>query len=811
MSDAPAPESADEYLDVLEPDAASPIPPPRPPSRLDTAQAWLRLNIEPVVTVGVVLACVLVVFKTMQPSKVFLDSTPTGGDTGAHVWAPAYLRDHLLPHWRLSGWAPSWYAGFPVYQFYMVLPPLLIVVLNTVLPYGVAFKIVTILGVTTLPASAYVFGRLSRFRFPGPALLSVATLPFLFDTGFNIYGGNIASTLAGEFNFSCALSLCLIYLGLLQRLLRERRGRAITAVFLALTVLSHLLVGVFAAVATVAFLIVHGWRNARAIGRTIPSLVVGVCVTGFWTVPFYLNNNHTIDMGWHKVTDYWHQLLAPRMLWAVLLLPFAGLRMYRTRDRALISFGLAGTIMALVVRFIPDGSRLWNARMLGFVWLSIYLLAAFGVLEGAHLLSRDLNHRRELGLRRVGAPIAALIAVVYVGVPTQVMPFTTIAGNGRVSFLGLQTHQSYLTGWIRSNEKGYEHQAAWPEYKAINDTMAQVGRDHGCGRALWEYDGDRIGSYGTPLAMMLLPYWTKGCIDSMEGLYFESSPSTPFHFLMAAEVTKKPSNPVTFPDPGVYRSLDLSHGIEHMQLYGIRYYMAQSADAIAQAKARPELTEVARSGPWVVYELTGSDVVTGIDRLPYVEANADIDWKAWRDTGLATWDPIGGHRYYAATNGPATWPRIKKGDDVPDVPATPVTVTGTTLTDSTISFHVDRVGQPVLVKVNYFPNWQAHGAQGPFRVTPNLMVVVPTANDVRLTYGRTQADYLGLVISLVGLIGVAALTAVGRRRYVARLVDRALEVERAMGLADLGAQGADGDTPAPVGPDRSEPTAHTDG
>ena len=29
--------------------------------------------------------------------KVFLNNTPTGGDMGAHVWAPAFLRDNLLP------------------------------------------------------------------------------------------------------------------------------------------------------------------------------------------------------------------------------------------------------------------------------------------------------------------------------------------------------------------------------------------------------------------------------------------------------------------------------------------------------------------------------------------------------------------------------------------------------------------------------------------------------------------------------------------------------------------------------------------
>src|SRR5688572_8075936 len=44
---------------------------------------------------------------------VFDDTTPTGGDFGAHVWGPAFLRDHLLPNWRFNGWSMDWYAGMP--------------------------------------------------------------------------------------------------------------------------------------------------------------------------------------------------------------------------------------------------------------------------------------------------------------------------------------------------------------------------------------------------------------------------------------------------------------------------------------------------------------------------------------------------------------------------------------------------------------------------------------------------------------------------------------------------------------------------
>ena len=33
--------------------------------------------------------------RVIQPSLIVRNTTPTGGDMGAHVWGPAYLRDHL--------------------------------------------------------------------------------------------------------------------------------------------------------------------------------------------------------------------------------------------------------------------------------------------------------------------------------------------------------------------------------------------------------------------------------------------------------------------------------------------------------------------------------------------------------------------------------------------------------------------------------------------------------------------------------------------------------------------------------------------
>src|SRR5918999_2567966 len=230
--------------------------------RLSPRERWIGF-----VTVAVAS---LYVWFTLQPDLLLANTTTNGGDTGAHVWWPAYLRDHILPKWRLTGWAPDWYAGFPAGVFYFPLPSLLIVVLDVFLPYNVAFKLVTVLGPVMLPVAAYSFAKGIGARWPGPPLFAVAALPFLFYTGYTIWGGNLASNLAGEFSFTIALALGLFFLGALARSLDDRKGLAVPAALLAATVMSHLIVAVFVVVGAIII-----WLQRRPVRNFKPALAGG--------------------------------------------------------------------------------------------------------------------------------------------------------------------------------------------------------------------------------------------------------------------------------------------------------------------------------------------------------------------------------------------------------------------------------------------------------------------------------------------------------------------------------------------------------
>ena len=741
---------------------------------------------EAIITGLVVLFVCGFVFKYLEPSKLFLNTTPTGGDMGAHVWQPAYMRDHLLTHFRLTGWAPDWYAGFPSLVFYFPLPSLFIVILSEFLHYNVAFKLITVLGLVTLPFCAWFFGKMARFNFPGPACLAVATLPYLFSTNFTIYGGNIASTMAGEFGFSISLSVGLIVLGLVARGLETGKYRAWASLALVVTFMCHLLPGIFV-VAGALVLTVMRW-DRRSWRWMAPVFGVAAGLAAFWWIPFFVRLPYATNMGYQKVTQYWANLYA-KQLWLLLLAVLGALVSFLRRQRLGIFLTIMAALSALVFRFAPQ-ARLWNARVLPFWFICLYLLAGVAVAEGGAALLEPLKGGevpRWSRLSTLALPVVVAVAAwIFLGFPLHGLPGgSTNAKTGKYDWLGFSSSaSSFIPSWVNWNYSGYQSagKTRRNEYFGLVATMEKVGQTDGCGRAMWEYEPEE-NDYGTPDALMLLPYWTHSCIGSMEGLYYESSATTPYHFLNAAELSLQPSDPV--------RGLDypaapnVAEGVQHLQLLGVKYYMALTPQTQMQADADPSLKLVATSGPWPVsyssgpavgvtsrtwkiYEISDSDLVAPLVNQPVVMKGLSIDGTLsklyegstvdgtkWLTASEAWYlNPNVDDVMYAAS-GPKSWARIPStSTDPPRKALPPVQVSDIVATDSSVSFNVDTIGVPVLVKVSYFPNWQAHGATGPYRVTPNLMVVIPTSHHVYLHYGNTPVDWFGYLLGILGLVAL---------------------------------------------------------
>ena len=975
-------------------------------------------SFERVVTASVVSLCAAFVFWQLQPELIFSDTTPTGGDMGAHVWGPAFLRDELLPRFQLSGWTPDWYGGFPAFHFYMVVPALAIVVLDVGLqpiaaalvllaifggslllrergrtdlsrnvaiaglvaapfvvsmPYNIAFKIIAVSGVVLFPVGAWALGHLSGLRFPGPAVLAVGSLAFAFDRSFNIYGGNIASTLAGEFANSISLTLALVALGFVIRGTRTGQYRAWAGVFIALTGLSHLLPAFFLLAGTLVVMVFRVLSGRfRAVQWISVAGLLSALLSAFWVLPFFLRTSFLNDMGWERI-EIIHSPLVTRSILnpadtlsdfppLPVLLTLAAVGLVLSIVRRVELGGIlfcTGAIMAFGFVYFPDG-RLWNARILPFYYLSVTLLAAVGVglvirelvkvnavmrvaigissaivllpssirmstvwpeptaffdyatsaggyalrVLAITMLVASIGTSVAVGMSRAvpvalvagaltslglllaspardvfsgelaGAELAfwALIFALSVGVIVVTLAWPIVqtsikqlagilvagpdgepTGNeapkfmlrpanasaayaggaivataGVLVLLGLSLQslggieqqeeglawgafgqeivsqdQSFINGWASWNFSGLQGkpadlslqgnvgQGGWDEYNFVQRTMQGVGEEVGCGRALWEF-APELDRYGTPMAMMLLPLWTDGCISSQEGLFFEATPSVPYHFLLQSDLSA-PAQQIGdsgfFGGPSramrnlPYQDFDIDRGVERLQELGVRYYMAFSPEAVGAARLHPELREVASAEPWVVFE-TQSLLIEPLDVAPVVIDGVRDHQDEWLDVGVEWFTADSAVR--PASSGPAEWPRVDRdiveryeaegttlagsigeGEAVlasllPEVDvAEEVTVSNVQTDTDLISFSVDQIGTPVLVRSSFFPNWKADGAEGPFRVAPNFMVVVPTDTDVELRFARNATDWTAIALTLAGAV---LLIAVGRNR-----------------------------------------------
>jgi hypothetical protein len=713
-------------------------------------------------------------------------------------------------------------------------------------------------------------------------------------------GGTITSTLAGEFSFEIALAFALLFLGTFAMALDRRGALWVPAVLFAATVMSHLVVGVFAVYAGGVLWLLH--RPLRNATRAAAIVAVGGLLTAVWALPLAATLGYTTDMRYEPIgstlngaASYldWMFLSEMWFLFPLVVVAIVAAIVFRRRGtRDLVAIGLAAGLVFYGwegLRAVLGKAPAWNLRLLPFWYLSLYLVAGVGAAEIVRFVARfaawvgygteDLAHdpdpelapatsvseagippssergdgdgdvrserserrrprasvseagippssergdgdgdvRSERSERRrprasvseAGIPPSSERGRVWVRAVSIGLVATVLAV---VALVRINDTRGYVTYWAKYNYTGYQGGSttdatakSYAEYKAFIDTAKSLPP----GRLLWE-GTDGIGAYGTPLALMLLPYWTDGRISSMEGLYYESSATTPYHFMAAATLMLHPSNPVR----GLpYRTLaDFDLGVRYLQLMGVRYFAATSPEVKQRADASPELRAVAtvpdldHKAPdgWTIYEVADAPVVSPLSSQPVVVdgMHADANWKcedtspsppgtpdaefdAWDCTAVPWFNDPAALDRVLTTGGPSSWqhasPQAARGE--PRVGRQPVQVTDIRSTDDTVSFDVSRTGVPVLVKTSYFPNWEARGAKGPWRATPDFMVVVPTSHHVELVYGTTTAEWLGRVATVLGFVGLGLLVWWGRRAR-AGSPDRAGEDEGDPGAGD---------------------------
>ena len=662
-------------------------------------------------------------------SLLFTTTTPTGGDMASHFPTASYLRDALLPKGRLIGWNPGNYCGFPMFQFYFPMPFLVMVGLSSVMPLEISFKLISVLGIFLLPLTSYLAVRLMGQKFPTPAMAAIFSMPFLFAEENSMWGGNIPSNLAGEFNYQIAFALSVLFLASVFRNIHSSRRVVLNGILLGLMGVTHG-VGLLFAVTVMTFFLV--WPMNR-IGKRI--LYLGrVCAIGgglmaFWFLPFIVGAKWStkFNLLWH-ISGF--REVFPVILWPYLVTAIIG--------------SLAVSVW-YVLESHWKGRRSFNVMaQLAYLWFGIAVAAV--LYETAYELNvvdiRFLPYVEFLPM---------LVAAICLGALASRFRATTlllvIVGLGTAAWVSKNSKS--VSSWARWNYSGFEAKGEWKTFKAVNDYLKG---DETFPRVVYEHSSAH-NRFGTPRAFENLPYFSGR--STLEGLYMQSSITTPFVFYLQSEISSPGSCPLPQYD---YTSLNFERAVEHFRMFNISHFITISERVKNQVRSNRNFDFAAAFGDVEIYKIRSNQegYVEPLKLKPVVSSMDDWRYKSyqWFRTPSLQKPYMIFLNNVKRANGPLSelpiaedrraLPVVAMSDDVPLV--------GSTLHKDRIEIKTTTPGWPLLVKVSYHPNWRCDGGLGPYLASPSFMIIFPTQENVTMYFARGWAEWAGAVLTILTIL-----------------------------------------------------------
>jgi hypothetical protein len=673
-------------------------------------------------------AILLVLLDLLRPSLLLLPTITAGGDTPCHYPTAVWFQERLLPHLRLHGWYPGAYLGHPLLLYYFPLPFLVMSALAPLVGMPVAFKLGTVLGAFVLPLAAYASFRLMRLPFPAPLLGAAAALVFLYVEDNPIWGGTIASMLTGEFAYAYGLALAILFLGLLHRARERGEGPWAPAAVLALAAFAHGYAVLWAGL-TAAYVLYPARRPLRALGWLVTAAVAAFALAGPVLVPLL------VAWGWTTPYDDAWITVSMQGLFPPLLAPLF----------ALAAVGLAGTLVV--------------GRLEGRVDHRLLLLG-HGALVGAALAAAG----PALGVIDVRfVPFAqlalALAGAATLGLVVARMALSDVAALGLVllAVVWADSRSRVLRFWIDWNYSGLEAKELWPAWKELNERLRG-----GVGEPRVEVEYGAIHERAGSIRMYeTLPFFSGR--STLQGVYNQASLMTHPVYYLSSELFASSPNPFR---SRTYARFDPETALRRLRLFNVAEIVAVSPQLSGALDARADVVRVVRIPPYTLYRL--------IDPGPgYVEplafAPVRSSPRGWRDKAYRWMTRRPPNRVHLVFTDDPRFDVVERDEwaPPPEVPLPAgVEVTAAVEAES-IRITTSRPGHPLLVKTSYHPRWRAEGADGPYLVSPGLMLLVPWQREVRLVYvARTWAEALGVGLA-AGALALGALAALrpGARRH----------------------------------------------
>lgn len=686
-----------------------------------------RLPAETITDAAGLVAVTLALLDAVRPSLLLLGTIPAGGDIPGHYQGFLWFHEHLLPEGRLHGWYPSAGLGHPLLLYYFPLPFLAMSALATFLGPPAAFKVGSVLGVFALPLCAYASFRLMRFRFPGPLLAAAATLVFLFDAQNPIWGATLPSTLTGEFAHSYGAAGAVLFLGLVYRGYSSGAGPWLPSLGLAIVALGHGYAVLWAGLSGLFFLYASrrpGWTLTWLLGLAMAA----ACFAGFWLLPLLWDWGWTssyseawIEVGWRQVFP---STLIPPFAIAFLGLGHALIGWRRTggADHRLLFLAHAAAVAAALAAAGP-ALNVIGARFLPFAQLAGCLIAAASL--GTALQGRARPRLAGAGL--------VFLALAYAGATSDT-----------------------ARRWAEYDFSGLEAKEGWPALKKLAEAMRGGLGDP---PVAVEYS-DHHERGGSMRVHDVLPLLSGRSV--LDGVYSQSSLHAEASSYLLSELGERSPNPYRSREYSVF---DPEAAFSHLRILGVGYVVASSEALVTALGKREDVTERASAPPYTLFELKG----TGGFVEPLSHEPVRSGRKGWRDKAYRWFT-----RYPPS---PAVLvfsddPRFAKVDAEAwlapaEVPLPAGVRTTATVEPERITLTTDRPGHPLLVRASYHPRWRAIGADGPYLVSPAMMMVIPKEPTVTLVYEANLADGVGWLLPLLAL---GAWFAWSRRRPPAPVV-----------------------------------------
>jgi len=638
-----------------------------------------------------------------KPELIFLPTTTSGGDTPSHHYIPYYLKNYLLPKFRITGWSPDWYAGFPFLTFYFPLTYLLIAFLSYFIPFVISFKIVTVLGIFLLPIFTYISLNLMKFNFPIPIIASILSLYFLFSESFTFYGGNIASTLAGEFSYSLSFSLMILLTGALYKGIKENKHLIRNSILLSLMSFSHLYTTSVFFFSSAFFL--KDWK--KKLKYLFLFYFIGFSLISFWLIPFVFKSMYMANMGWIQNKSIEKLYLQPFNLF----LPFSliSLIIASIKKDERIFYLLTFILVSLAFFFILPNGHLFNCRYLPFYYFYSLLISSYAIGE-------IINLFKSTRFSIIIVLIFLIFSLHYISSSLKFIPY-----------------------WIKWNYEGFEMKEKWANLKELFEYLKTLPY----GRIMHEYSPSH-DIYGSPRTLESIPYFSNKPV--MEGLLIESAINAPYHFWMQAHLSERPSCPISY--VGCH-PINISKGYEYLKLFGIKYFIASSDKVKEEIEKDSRFKLLNEIGEFRIYEIYGSGNLVEIPKYQPVFAKKE-KWKTlsleWFKSDLI--------------DVPIVFTDEKREDAIDrleDINMMELNYSTNCYVEEEVSNEEIKVktnckNVPLLIKVSYFPNWKVEGAERIYLVSPAFMMIFPKSENIRIYYGIDAIDIIGIAVSIIGVI-----------------------------------------------------------